>query len=54
MLMVDPGLIGAGAERFDGFAAYARDGVARDEREKRLPLERLGVEVLDWIGGRVE
>ena len=54
MLMIDPGLVGAGGEGFDGFAAYAGDGVAGDEGEKRLPLERLGVEVLDWIGSGVE
>ena len=54
MLAVNPGLVCAGGEGFDGFAAYARDGVTGDESEERLPLERLGVEVLDGIEDGVE
>ena len=54
MLVVDPGLVCAGGEGFDGFAAYAGDGIVGDEGEKRLPLERCCIKVLDWIGSGVE
>ena len=54
MLVVDPGLVCAGGEGFDGFAAYAGDGIVGDEGEERLPLERCCIKMLDWIGSGVE
>jgi len=54
VLLVDPRLVGGGAKGEDAFAAYAGDGVSRNQGEKRVPLQGRGVEVGDRGGDGVE